>query len=249
MSTKGTESTTTSTAISTTTVVSTTTTTSTESAPQTLTVVGSASAGSQFDQALILVTAQAQNRTLQQGVQTIQKAVTKVTSFLGSSELTNVRANPGTFFIVSPTIYFANVTTVTVEEQISFTVTSSDPKILINESSMVVDAVQKAGLVAPSSTTGGVEIFLQFSQQLKNQLTAQAFNDAVRNATSNANNIAKAQGLQIIGTSQVVQVANQQSQQPSSLLSLFLSLYGGSGGIPTQTVDVTVQVTFLVQKS
>jgi uncharacterized protein YggE len=214
-------------------------------------VIGSATVGGQFDQAVVSVTTYVTNATLAQGYQTIQHRVSMVTSSLESSGMSDVKENPSNFFFASPT-ESGNASMFEVGAEVSFTVTSPDPKLLINDSSRVVDAIHKAGLVSTSSTSlGAVEVSLGFSSQLSNQLTIQAYNDAVQNATAAAGKIANAQGLQIIGTSQVVQLTNQQPQQPFSVLSLIISLFGGgtSAGVPPQTISATVQVTFLVQKS
>jgi hypothetical protein len=190
------------------------------------------------------------NKTLGDGVKTIQGRISKATQLLLQGGLGNVQVVAGSVLIAATSpinngSFFSNV-----QQPVTFTLTSTGSESLVNGTERVLNAIQRSGLISLQTQTfgpalGGAQVSFQFSDSTENQLHAQAYNAAVQNATNTANKIAAAQGLTITGVSQAVEMPAVQSQN-SNFLSFYLALYGG--GNPSQTFQVSVQVTFLVQK-
>jgi uncharacterized protein YggE len=222
---------------------------SSASSPETLAVIGYSEIRSQFDKAVITLSAQTTNGSLADGMLTIQNRLSKVTRNLASVGLSNVQTALGSVLIGGSTS-FPGTNLSTIQQTITFTLTNPAPQGLLNDTQKVFGVMQKSGLVSQSQSGplgfSATQVSFQFSDNLESQLHIQAYNGAIQNATNTANKIAVAQGLKIIGVSQVLEMSNQ-AQQPSSIVSFYLSLYGL--GSSSSVVQATVQVTFIVQKS
>lgn len=220
-------------------------TTTQASAGRTITVLGTGTAQGQFDQSVVSLTANSDNLTVDEALQTIQARLTRTLADLQSSGLTNVQTGLGPISVASTTIFQNSTLTkgYSVDEGISLTLTVSTGGIT-SDLSQMAQIVVNDGLIPPTSQTSATAS-LQFSGNATARLTVLAFSAALANATSEAGLIAKAQGATILGQLAVTQVSNQQA--PISLNSLLFPSVAGAATL--QEVTVTVQATFEVSSA